>query len=185
MGLFDKIVKNAVGNALGGAVSDALKGDLGDKLEKATGLDINGDGARGTNDPFGTPPQITPTQTASYAPQNNQGTYNAASDDGDDDYKDKAYFAQLLAREFPQYQIAGSDAIAPGLAKPLDFVLLQEGRPVAAITLTERGRYRNQAFRTTKAVCQERGVPFINFFDHMPNRPNYIINRIKTNLGLL
>jgi hypothetical protein len=184
MGLFDKLVKNAVGGAINDAVNGAMKGDLGKGLEKVTGLDLNGDGVTGEPDPFGAPPQSASAQQAGSAPQSAQLSYDSAGDAEDESYKDKDYFAQLLAKEFPQYQIAGSDAIAPGLAKPLDFVLLQDGKPAAAIALTEKGRYRNEAFRTTKATCQAQGVPFINFFSHMPNRPSYITTRIKTNLGL-
>jgi hypothetical protein len=182
MGLFDKIVKNAVGDALGGA--------LGDALEKATGVDINQDGKQGGADVFGVPqgsqssqasqsaqPAAQPAPAARPAPA-------AASGTG---LNNHAEFAALLAEKFADYQVQefAPVSVFGGEGKPYDFLLSKDGSPVIALMLTEGNRYRGKDFVGAKAASEAAGVPFVNFFLRLPNERGYVINRIKTTLGLL
>jgi hypothetical protein len=165
MGLFDKIVKNAVGNAVGGAINDAL--------EKATGVDLNQDGVNGENADLGIPQQSTQAARQQSTPfDSGAGT------------KDHAFFAGLLAENFAEYQVAENAPVSQlgGDGRPYDFLLSKDGKPAAAIMLTEGNRYKNQPFIKAKASAEAAGVPFLNFFLRLPNQRDYVINRIKTAL---
>jgi hypothetical protein len=182
MGLFDKALKKAVGSVLNDAVSGALKGDLGQKLENATGLDLNGDGVKGA-DPFRAPQasQAPPAQTPGYNPS------SPLAGSSDNQPKNCDYFVNLIGQNFPQFTIQTREYPAPfarPTSQPYDLTLYQDGRAVAAIILTKGNRYRSQAFKDAKADSEAAGVPFMNFFLRLPNRPDYVVDRIKTNLGL-
>jgi hypothetical protein len=177
VGLFDKALKNVVGGALGNAVNDVLKGDFGQKLEEVTGLDLNKDGTKSARDPFGTPQSI-PDQTPGYS-----STPASRYEDGST--RDRAYFKDLLTEKFPSYLDDGAGvAVLPSTPRTPDFVLYKDAKPAVGIFLTEKGRYRNQAFRDTKTAYEANGIIFMNFFDHMPNERGYIINRVRTALGI-
>ncbi|MDD3401267.1 MAG: hypothetical protein PHT58_06550 [Eubacteriales bacterium] len=155
MGLFDKL-KNLSA--------------IVDKIEKATGVDIDGSDKR----------NVQPQQrTAAVAPQ--QRTFVKPE-------RGTAYFAAILRSNFPQYMVhqnvpasrLGLDAV--GNEKPYDFVLYGNDDIAGVIMLTEHNRDRNMAFRNAKGAAQDAGIPFINFYKHYPNESDYVIERIRSYL---
>ena len=48
--------------------------------------------------------------------------------------------------------------------------------------LTPHNRDNNLAFRNAKQACQAAGVPFINFYSHLPNEREYVVTRIRSML---
>ena len=99
------------------------------------------------------------------------------------------YFASILAQNFAQYEIhrdvspADLGTLAPGAAcRNLDFCLYQNGRLCGAVMLTPHNRDNNLAFRNAKQACQAAGVPFINFYSHLPNEREYVVTRIRSML---
>ena len=95
-----------------------------------------------------------------------------------------AYFAEILASEFPEYEVRRDvppSALCVGAeGTSIDFVLYQGGTPVAAIPLTPHNGDRNQGFYGMKQACCDAGVPFINFYRHMPNTRDYVVARIRS-----
>jgi hypothetical protein len=158
MGLFDKVVKSVVG------------GKVEDLIEQATGR-------RGDY-----PAQQTSQSTSA---SDRHRFVNVPVPAGN--RPDHAYFAQLLQEKFAQYQIKEYVPVAElgGSGKDYDFGLYEGGSLRGVIMLTEHNRDNNQAYKGAKAACQAAGLPFINFYLHMPNERGYIINRIKTLLGLM
>lgn len=90
----------------------------------------------------------------------------------------------ILGREFGRFTVrtavTASDLGLSGydVAKPFDYCLYNGSVPVAVIMLTAHNRDRNRAFLTAKAVASGLGLPFINFYTHFENNPQYVIDRI-------
>ena len=59
-------------------------------------------------------------------------------------------------------------------------IVLSDGAPRAIVMLTARNRDRNQAFLGAKESANRAGIPFINFYNHLPNEPQYVVNRLKS-----
>jgi hypothetical protein len=97
----------------------------------------------------------------------------------------KAYFAQILASEFGQYQTRENVPVGElgGEGRPYDFGLYQDGRLVAVVVLAEHNRTRNNPYWNSEKKAKESNVPFINFYTHMPNERDFVISRIKRLMG--
>jgi hypothetical protein len=181
MGLFDRALKNVIGNAAEKVLSDAV----GNIVNRAAGKEDYPDRQRPAAQHTSPYPQSPyPQQQTAASPYGQQYAPTAA---GTFEVRDHAYFAQILQAEFGAYQIAEFVPVSTlgGTGKPYDFGLSQNGRLVAAIMLTEHNRTNNAAFKGAQAACEAAGIPFINFFLHMPNERGYVVNRIKSFLGLL
>ena len=164
MGLFDKALKKGLGKVVGDAVGDVVK-SLGDALDIDT---IN-----------------KPAQTQTQPQQNYQQPVYAAAPV---QVNIRAEMPGILAQEFAAYAAAPNVSavtwgVTSGPCKPFDYCLCANGRVVAAIMLTDHNRDRNSAYLNAKAACKAAGVPFINFYTHMPNERSYVVNRIKSFLS--
>lgn len=179
MGFLDRMLKDGVGKALGNAVSDAV----GDALNNALGVDVTAQAASAqtTCPSCGAPLRADAKFCAFCGAKLQQAAAPAAQAAAAQAPRDRAYFADILTTEFGGYELRQnvSPAELGGSGKPYDFVLCRGGRPVGAVMLTEHNRDRNAAFLNAKAACEQAGVPFINFYLHMPNERNYIVGRIK------
>jgi len=101
--------------------------------------------------------------------------------------KDSAFFAEVLATEFPQYTVQNnvSPARFGGVGQNLDFVLFEGETPVGAVVLVEHNGETSAGYKAAKETCLNAGVPFINFFLHMPNERGFVIGRIGRNVRKL
>jgi hypothetical protein len=181
MGLFDKVIKKGLNDALGGALGDKVTG----ALEQATGLDINGDGrVSGSGNAYGAPPQgatmpaTVPGQQEAYRQVSQGGAVRQPASF----ITDKPYFREILTSEFGGYILREDVPVSElgGEGKTYDFALFARGECAAVITLVAHNRYNNRAYKGSKAAAQAAGVPFINFFTHMGNERDYVINRISS-----
>lgn len=162
MGLFDKALKKGLGKVVGDAVGDVVK-----SLEDALDIDVTSNN--------------NSNQSVS---QPQQPAYSQRSDS----LNIRAEIQSILAQEFPAYTVAPNvSGVTWGVVaepcKPYDYCLCANGRIAAAIMLTDHNRDNNTAYRNAKAACKACGVPFINFYTHMPNERSYVVNRIKSFLA--
>ena len=91
----------------------------------------------------------------------------------------------ILAADFAAYEIQrGIDATSLGSpispCKPYDYCLWENGRLAAVIMLTEHNRDRNALFLNARRAAEQSGIPFINFYTHMPNERSYVRERIRS-----
>ena len=176
MGLFDKVVKKGLGDALGGA----LGGKLTDAIEQSTGLDIDGDGQKGgSNSVFGSNQQATtvPGQDQAYSQQVTQEQYVQSQAQ----VTEKPYFREIINEMFSGYTIREDVPVAElgGEGRAYDFALLNGTNFAGVIMLVEHNRDNNRAYKGAREAAEAAGVPFINFYTHMPNERDYVIERIK------
>ncbi len=164
MGLFDKLAKKGL---------EGLK----DKLEQATGVDLDNVAEKLADAAGDAVKDKVPAAQATAAPANNNAALPADL---------KAHFARILADEFSSYEVrteAAADNLgfaAASPAKPYDFALIKGGKTAGVVMLTPHNRDRNAAFKNAKAAAAKARVPFINFYDHYPNERSYVIERIKS-----
>ena len=158
MGFFDNIVKNIIGGKAADVIGDIVKETVG-KVTETTHMSQNDS-------------QTSQTSTRQNFPANNFEKQR----------KEHPFFADVIREEFSVYQM--KEYIKPeelgGIGKPYNFGLYKNERLTATIMLTEHNRTNNAAFKNAKQACKNAGVPFINFFLHMPNERNYVIDRIKS-----
>lgn len=198
MGLFDKVVKKGLSDALGGALGDKVA-QATDALEQATGLDLDGDGRQGGS-VFGSPTQSSavPGQQEAYQQSGQQSSFTpqqatqqvgqtAFSGSGQNpayliktQVTDKAYFSDVIHRNFSAYDIREDVPVAEfgGEGSPYDFALYQNGACVGVIKLLYSKTAKIKAYQGAKAAAEAAGVPFINFYVHMPNVEGFVVERI-------
>ncbi|MDR1832919.1 MAG: hypothetical protein LBQ97_09395 [Fusobacteriaceae bacterium] len=159
MGLFDKILKQKLGEVL----SDAA----GKVIEKATQMKEEIE----KKNPTANTPQ--PTRSPVYG--------GAAAE-----RKDAAWFSRVIAESFPGYEVQANVPVASlgGSGKSYDFGIYRGGSVAGVVMLTPHNRDRNRAFLGAKNAAKSAGVPFINFYLHMPNERDYVIKRIQAFLAL-
>jgi len=94
---------------------------------------------------------------------------------------DKAYFKTILEEEFAQYAIKENVPVSEieGEGRSYDFGLYRNGQLIAVVVLVEHNRDNNKAYKDSKMFAQKAGIPFINFYMHMPNKPEFVKYRIN------
>ena len=185
MGIFDRAIRRGVGKALGeslsSAVNSALRGsDAAGNEEQPRrgpagvfctncGSKIEGGARFCTSCGAKAPQSAEPVSAAPRAVRGERG---------------KDYFASILSQDFSAYDVREnvSPAELGGGGKSYDFGLYQAGRLVGVVMLTPHNRDRNQAFLSARQTCQRAGIPFINFYTHMPNERGYVADRIRSML---
>ena len=97
----------------------------------------------------------------------------------------RAYFAEILASAFGSYQVRENVPLSEfgAQGRPYDFALYQNGGLAAVVVLAEHNRTRNHPYWNSEKKAKEMGVPFINFYTHMPNERGFVINRINRLMG--
>ena len=149
MGIFDKIIK------------DAVKEKIEDVIEKATGIDLDGDNEEKTE-----------------SPQTEAHVENTTTDEVGGHTKE--YFLDILKNEFGEYE--RKENIDPkdigGIGRNYDFGLYRGGKLVGLLSLIEHNK-GNKAFKDSKASAEKAKIPFVHFYLHMRNEKNYVIERIK------
>ncbi|MDR0435717.1 MAG: hypothetical protein LBH11_02975 [Propionibacteriaceae bacterium] len=177
MGLFDRIIRNAVGSvvekAVGEKVNDAVQGIFGDKTGAATApaQPLGGkDGGRATPQDGGDQQFGSKANTQAGAPIGQTSGV-----------KDAAYFGAIITSRLPQYQV--SPGVTPeqlgGTGKPYTFGLYSDGTLKGVIQLVDHNRDRNRPYCSSREAAQAAGIPFINFYTHMPNEPDFVVGRIQ------
>lgn len=69
-------------------------------------------------------------------------------------------------------------------AKKYSYGLYYNGQPKAMMmVLTDRNEYRKKSVMLSKDACYEKGVAYMNFMSHLPNRTDYISRRLRENIG--
>ena len=64
-----------------------------------------------------------------------------------------------------------------------DYGLYLEGKPIALFNVIPyRNVYRKKSYRLAKQIAEERGIPHMHFFAHLPNEVSYISERLRENI---
>ena len=167
MGFLDKAIKKGLGDVVGGAIGDKVA----QAIEQATGLDVDKSSHSGSA--AGSSYQST-TVSGQQSSQYSAPTPMAQA-------TDKPYFRAIIQECFNNYIIREDVPVSElgGEGRPYDFFLINHGECCGVVMLVAHNRDNNRAYNGAKAAAKASGVPFINFYTHMPNERGFVINRIK------
>ena len=92
-----------------------------------------------------------------------------------------------VLNQFSDYEIrteiSASEFNAPAGAKDYSYGLYYNGYPKALIMiLDDRNHYRKKEVILAREAAEHLGIPYMNFMPHLPNKKNYIYERINKNL---
>lgn len=113
-----------------------------------------------------------------------------------------AYFAEILASEFPEYSVKRNvpvtdlagyatdtfklydtrplQAYKAEWGEPYTFVLSQGGTPAGIVMLgSGHSHDSNVKYLIARMYAKKLGLPYINFYTQMPNERSYVIGRIR------
>ena len=163
MGFFGNAIKRGLRNA----VSSTVANEVTKAINKSLGNDTTVN-----NTPA--PVNVNNAPAADYAPQVRTNI--------------RMEMPSILASDFGMYTAqqnvpASSLGVNVAPCRPYDYVLSQNGRAVAAIMFVDHNRDKNAAYLNAKSSCAQIGIPFINFYTHMPNERNFVISRIRRLIG--
>jgi hypothetical protein len=101
-----------------------------------------------------------------------------------------AYIADLIIKNLPGVEIKKNVNISAANAEPgkkyvpVDLVLIKDSKPVLAVIVCGKNKYRLYGVINTMNACEEKGLPAIRFFKEFENKPEYVIGRIKAVAGI-
>lgn len=78
--------------------------------------------------------------------------------------------------------IAGVKPAYP--VRNFDYVVSKGNVIYGVIMITNHNKDRNRAYMIPKSTCAENGIPFINFYTHFPNEPQYVQQRLMSQIPL-
>ena len=89
---------------------------------------------------------------------------------------------EALASEFPDYTV--KENVSPrdlgGTGAFMDYSILvcKDEEVKLVIMLIGKTTTAHREYRFSKQFAQTKGYPFINFIEHYPNQPDYIVQRL-------
>ena len=172
MGIFDKLLKEGL-DAVKEAVSDENK-------EKAKDLFNN------LKEQFSDEIKEIKEKVDEYKTEqaNKEESISQESYEEPDDGKTcRERILECIENEFPQYHVA--ENVSPrelgGHGRFMDYSMLildEDNRIQLIIMLIGKTTTAHREYRWSREFAEEKGVRFINFINHYPNRPEYISARL-------
>lgn len=162
MGFFGNIIRNQVEKMVSNAVDDVVDNTVGSALRNAFGQN----GREGT--------QNFSNNSRSAAKRN-----GAAS--GEKLLRQR--LEEAFAEEFAGYEVRKDLQSGVTGAKNYSYGLYLNGMPKAMIMVCDNGVHHSiKSERLAEQASLGYGVPYMNFFAHLPNEKEYIVNRLKENI---
>ena len=96
-----------------------------------------------------------------------------------------AEMKEMLESNFQDYEIVFEypasmlDSTSHPACTPVQFMFQKEEKNVLAVVVVKQNTYRGMNVVGTKNLCNERGIPYIRFFEEYPNKEEYVIPRIR------
>lgn len=90
---------------------------------------------------------------------------------------------EVFRTDFPDYEVRTNlDAGVPK-ARKYSYGLYYNGMPrMMIMVINERNDANRKEVRLSREASESYGVPYFNFYTHLPNEVDYIRNRIKGNM---
>lgn len=98
-------------------------------------------------------------------------------------------FRRLLKANFGDWRIyhqvpaSALEAAAHPASAPIQFLFEKDGSYKLAILVVCQNNYRDRTVVETQQICEERGIPYIRFFEEYANDDDYVVARIRNYLS--
>lgn len=163
MGFLGNILRNQVEKMVSNAVDDVVDNTVGSAIRNVFGQN----GKEGT-------------QNFSDS-SNTSKTQKSKSSSGEKLLKSR--LEEVFAEEFPGYEVRKDLQAGVTGAKNYSYGLYLNGMPRAMIMVCNNGvHHAVRGERLAEQASKSYGVPYMNFFAHLPNEKEYIANRLKENI---
>lgn len=165
MGFLERIVKRQVRRIVNNAVDEVVDNTVGVALRDAFGQN----GREGTQN-FSERSSVRSTPKSSNRGPSGERVL-------------RKRLEEVFSTDYPDYEVRKNlDAGVYG-AKKYSYGLYYNGMPRMMIMVLGDGNHSvTREVRLAKEASESYGVPYLNFFAHLPNEEDYIRNRIRENL---
>lgn len=112
------------------------------------------------------------------------GTYKA----GMDEQGLRQRLEGVIAQEWSDYElrreVPTAEIGAEAGARDISYGLYQDGKLRAVMmVLTNRNHYKRSDVLKVDEACRRNNIPYMNFMAHLPNRTDYISERLRNNIA--
>ncbi len=171
MGFLDNLIKRKTKEIISAAVSSAVDGFVSSSINgKSESTVSNG---------------ITTYGDTTYSTTKSSSRANTGEYGGEAGLRTR--LEKILEEEWSGYEIrrqvpASTFGAAEG-AWDYSYGVYAGGQPKAMLmVLNNRNDYKRKAVLDAQGACKANGIPYMNFLSHMPNRSDYISQRLRDNI---
>ncbi len=169
MGFLENLVKKQVRRVVSEAVEDAVDNTLGSALRNAFG----------TNGTEGTQNFSSSSATVSHTTTTTKKTGNKGS--GEKVLRQR--LEEVFAEEWSGYTVQQDLMSGVTGARNYSYGLYLNGVPKAMIMIiTSNSHHNKKEDRLAAQASASYGVPYMDFYSHLPNEKEYISKRLKENI---
>lgn len=162
MGFFGNLIRNQVEKMVSNAVDDVVDNTVGSALRNAFGQN----GREGTQN---------------FSDNSRSAAKRKSAASGEKLLRQR--LEEAFAEEFAGYEVRKDLQSGVNGAKNYSYGLYLNGMPRAMIMVCNNGVHHSiKSERLAEQACLSYGVPYMNFFAHLPNEKEYIVNRLKENI---
>ncbi len=163
MGLLESILKRQVRKIVNNAIDEAVDNTVGAALRDAFGQN----GKEGTQN---------------FSESSNSSVASRTSGPSGEKVL-RQRLQDVFAQDFPDYEVRTNlDAGVPK-ARKYSYGLYYNGTPrMMIMVITDRNHANRKEVRLAREASASYGVPYLDFYTHLPNEVDYIRNRIKENM---
>lgn len=172
MGLLDSIIRRAT-NRVANAAADKVVDQMVDSIR---GNGQNGRTGSQTN--YSQPNYNQQSSQQSYQQNANAGYQN----DFCNEAECRRRVLQCLNQNFGSYNIqenVPSTIFGERGGLPYSIMVSQGSSPKLVIMIIGKTTVSRRNYRFSRQAAESKGVTLINFIGHYPNRPEYILNRLR------
>ena len=180
MGLLESILKRQVRRIVNNALDEVVDNTIGVAIRDTFGQ--NGrEGTQNYNNNYN-----NNYSNESYKPYNETQTYrttktvvNRAS--GEKVLRQR--LEEVFRTDYPDYEVRKNLDSGVYGANKYSYGLYYNGMPRMMIMVISDGSHNiTRGIRRAKEASASYGVPYLNFFAHLPNETDYVRNRIRANM---
>lgn len=163
MGFLESILKRQVRKIVNNAIDEAVDNTVGAALRDAFGQN----GTEGTQN---------------FSQSSNPSVAKRRSGPSGEKLL-RQRLQDIFAQDFPDYEVRTNlDAGVPK-ARKYSYGLYYNGTPrMMIMVISEDSHTVKKDVRLAMAASESYGVPYLNFFAHLPNEVDYIRNRIRESM---
>lgn len=161
MGLIESILRRQVRKIVNGAIDEAVDNTVGAALRDAFGQN----GKEGTQN-------FSNSSNPSVGRRGPSGEKLL-----------RQRLTDIFAQDFPDYEVKGNLDSGVPKARKYSYGLYYNGTPrMMIMVLDDRNLAQRKDVRLAREASANYGVPYLDFYTHLPNEVDYIRNRIRDNM---
>lgn len=162
MGLLESILKRQVRRIVNNAIDEAVDNTVGVALRDAFGQN----GKEGTQN---------------FSQSSNPSVARSKGPSGEKLLRQR--LTDIFAQDYPDYEVRTNLDSGVPKARKYSYGLYYNGTPRMMIMIIDDRNHANlKEVRLAREASANYGVPYLDFYTHLPNEVEYVRNRIRENM---